>query len=128
MMGGRCALRLPSHFVAWERREVLLSFSGGGGGNGDVRERAGGGQEEPQRGAGREREAVSAVEEGSRWRVRPSGSEAWARVCTVSVRKPQHWPGLRTPLCWCWEAGHLGAALFVWCLYLSRSPLGTGPI
>lgn len=52
----------------------------GRGRDGDLRERAGGGQEEPERGAGREREAVSALGErgcaGLGWPARPA--RGWA--------------------------------------------------
>lgn len=84
-----------------------------GSGDGDVRERAGGGQEEPERGAGRECEAVSATGGGG-W-PRPSSGEgvppgrAGPGCCAarssppglqrvVSVRQPQRWPG-PGPLC-----------------------------
>lgn len=70
----RRALRLPPRFAAlgrggWGVSVVSLT----GSGDGDVRERAGGGQEEPERGAGRECEAVSATGGGG-W-PRPSSGE-----------------------------------------------------
>lgn len=157
--GGRRALRLPPHFAALcgggeggggapPCPALLPSSLSGGVGDGDVRERAGGGQEEPERGAGREREAVSAAGWGGvrRGEARRGRSAVGASRRAGQGLRGRRWPGLgaagpvyrvcaeasalawpRAALRWWGEAVGLGTTLFVWCRHFPRSSLGTGP-
>lgn len=128
--GGRRALRLPPHFAALcgggeggggapPCPALLPSSLSGGVGDGDVRERAGGGQEEPERGAGREREAVSAagwggVRRGEARPIRGGGvPPGWAGPERAALAGPGCC-GARVP-CLC---GSLSAGLAPGCFAL----------